>query len=401
MNVRPSVCQIVISRHGGQREVGVVEDRWARVDPDPGQQADDRVEQACRRSPMRPRPTSRPSTRRSCGRCHPPRAAGTRAPRVRGRAAIPAGTVMIANATVVFRLFEELRRRQHVLVLVEADPRLRQTGERRRAVEAEVEVAEERIEDEDREDQQRRQQQQVGELHPLRAPPRGPHGSIRSSVRARRTRAAGAGAAESCTAAPSPGTASSDGDAHDHHLAVVEPADHVPFVAERLDHGDGGRERAAVALERRRSRGARVARRARQRSHPRRAPRRRAAQGAGPALPATVTRVADDLPVTVFIGGLPMNRATNRLAGRSYTSCGGPTCWSRPSFMIAMRSPIVIASTWSWVTYTNVAASRRCSSMSSARVCTRSLASRFESGSSMRNAVGRRTIARASATRWR
>ena len=53
-----------------------------------------------------------------------------------------------------------------------------------------------------------------------------------------------------------------------------------------------------------------------------------------------------------------------------------------------MRWPIVIASTWSWVTYTTVAASRRWSSTSSARVCTRSLASRFESGSSMRNACG-------------
>src|ERR1044072_5023955 len=37
----------------------------------------------------------------------------------------------------------------------------------------------------------------------------------------------------------------------------------------------------------------------------------------------------------------------------------------------------------------------------SALVCTRSLASRFESGSSMRKACGRRTIARPMATRWR
>ena len=35
--------------------------------------------------------------------------------------------------------------------------------------------------------------------------------------------------------------------------------------------------------------------------------------------------------VIVFIGGVPMNPATNRLAGRSYTSCGGPTCCSAPS----------------------------------------------------------------------
>ena len=37
----------------------------------------------------------------------------------------------------------------------------------------------------------------------------------------------------------------------------------------------------------------------------------------------------------------------------------------------------------------------------SARICTRSFASRFESGSSMRNTCGSRTIARPIATRWR
>ena len=37
----------------------------------------------------------------------------------------------------------------------------------------------------------------------------------------------------------------------------------------------------------------------------------------------------------------------------------------------------------------------------SARVCARSLASRFDSGSSMRNTDGSRTIARPIATRWR
>ena len=37
----------------------------------------------------------------------------------------------------------------------------------------------------------------------------------------------------------------------------------------------------------------------------------------------------------------------------------------------------------------------------SARICTRSLASRFESGSSIRNACGSRTMARPIATRWR
>ena len=69
--------------------------------------------------------------------------------------------------------------------------------------------------------------------------------------------------------------------------------------------------------------------------------------------------------------------------------------------MIAMRSPIVIASTWSWVTKTVVVPSSRCRRLISPRICTRRLASRFESGSSIRNTAGSRTIARPSATRWR
>src|SRR5919201_4931351 len=48
-----------------------------------------------------------------------------------------------------------------------------------------------------------------------------------------------------------------------------------------------------------------------------------------------------------------------------------------------------------------VVPSRCCSWRISARVATRSAASRFESGSSIRNAAGSRTIARPSATRWR
>ena len=72
-----------------------------------------------------------------------------------------------------------------------------------------------------------------------------------------------------------------------------------------------------------------------------------------------------------------MNWATNDVAGRSYTSFGVPTCCSLPAFITAIREPIVIASTWSWVTYRNVLSSRACSSTSSARVSPRSLASRL------------------------
>ncbi len=51
-----------------------------------------------------------------------------------------------------------------------------------------------------------------------------------------------------------------------------------------------------------------------------------------------------------FIDGLPMKPATNLLIGRSYSSWGEPTCWSLAWLMTAIRWPIVIASTWSWVT---------------------------------------------------
>ena len=48
---------------------------------------------------------------------------------------------------------------------------------------------------------------------------------------------------------------------------------------------------------------------------------------------------------TSDIDGLPMNDATNVLAGREYTVSGSPTCSSRPWLITAIRSPIVIAST--------------------------------------------------------
>src|SRR6266516_4356663 len=44
---------------------------------------------------------------------------------------------------------------------------------------------------------------------------------------------------------------------------------------------------------------------------------------------------------TRFIAGEPMKPATNMFAGFSYSSSGVPTCWRRPRFITAMRSPIV------------------------------------------------------------
>ena len=69
--------------------------------------------------------------------------------------------------------------------------------------------------------------------------------------------------------------------------------------------------------------------------------------------------------------------------------------------MTATRSPIVMASTWSWVTYMVATLMRRWIRCTSARIWTRSLASRLDSGSSIRNTDGSRTIARPIATRWR
>ncbi len=96
-----------------------------------------------------------------------------------------------------------------------------------------------------------------------------------------------------------------------------------------------------------------------------------------------------------------MKPATNRLSGLSYRFWGVSTCMSSPRLSTATRSPIVIASTWSWVTYIVVMPRRCCSSAISERICTRSLASRLDSGSSIRKALGSRTIARPMATRWR
>ena len=62
---------------------------------------------------------------------------------------------------------------------------------------------------------------------------------------------------------------------------------------------------------------------------------------------------------------------------------------------------MVMASVWSCVTYSVVVFSALTTSEISARIWTRSLASRLESGSSIRKTCGSRTIDRPIATRWR
>ncbi len=97
-----------------------------------------------------------------------------------------------------------------------------------------------------------------------------------------------------------------------------------------------------------------------------------------------------------------MKPATNAFAGRVVElRAGASHCWSRPSRRTATRWPRVIASDWSCVTYTVVTPRRAWSAAISARIWTRSFASRLESGSSIRNTLGERTIARPIATRCR
>ena len=63
------------------------------------------------------------------------------------------------------------------------------------------------------------------------------------------------------------------------------------------------------------------------------------------AVPSAVLRT---VPVTKF--ARPMKSATKRVAGRRYTSSGGPACSMRPAFITTTTSESAIASAWSWVT---------------------------------------------------
>ena len=99
---------------------------------------------------------------------------------------------------------------------------------------------------------------------------------------------------------------------------------------------------------------------------------------------------------------LPTKRATNSLAGSARIWSGVSYCASRPpSARMAMRSPILIASSMSWVTKMTVLRisrwRRRNSSCSRSRV----IGSIAPNGSSMSMSGGSAASARASPTRWR
>ena len=48
---------------------------------------------------------------------------------------------------------------------------------------------------------------------------------------------------------------------------------------------------------------------------------------------------------------VPMNSATNGVAGAVYISAGAPICSITPPYITATWSEIASASSWSWVTY--------------------------------------------------
>ena len=95
----------------------------------------------------------------------------------------------------------------------------------------------------------------------------------------------------------------------------------------------------------------------------------------------------------------PRNEAVNAVAGWSYRSSGRPSCSIRPAFITATVSAMVMASSWSWVTWMNVRPTSVWIRLSSTCICRRSLRSSAPSGSSSRSTSGRLTTARARATR--
>ncbi len=97
----------------------------------------------------------------------------------------------------------------------------------------------------------------------------------------------------------------------------------------------------------------------------------------------------------MFIGGSPMNEATNRVAGRSFSSAGVASCSSTPFSMTAMRSASAIASVWSWVTNTVVILRLISQSLMRARRIARSCGSSCDIGSSSKKLSALRISARA------
>ena len=109
--------------------------------------------------------------------------------------------------------------------------------------------------------------------------------------------------------------------------------------------------------------------------------------------PCPDTRRADQVGLAEEVGD------ERRASGARRARPGRPSARSGPAFMTAMVSAMVMASSWSWVTCTNVRPTSVWIRLSSICIWRRSLRSRAPSGSSSSSTAGRLTIARASATR--
>ena len=98
----------------------------------------------------------------------------------------------------------------------------------------------------------------------------------------------------------------------------------------------------------------------------------------------------------------PTKSSTNGSAGDISSSAGG-AYWARwpPSLRIAIRSPILIASSMSWVTKTIVLRSAACRRRNSSCRRSRMIGSIAPNGSSISISGGSAASARATPTRWR
>ena len=98
----------------------------------------------------------------------------------------------------------------------------------------------------------------------------------------------------------------------------------------------------------------------------------------------------------------PTKRATKSEAGWASISSGGPN-WARrpPSSITAIKSPILIASSMSWVTKMIVLARSCCRRRNSSWRRSRTIGSTAANGSSMSMSGGSAARARATPTRWR
>ena len=122
------------------------------------------------------------------------------------------------------------------------------------------------------------------------------------------------------------------------------------------------------------------------------------------------TRIEDTGPRGLH--GRLVNLPARAMTGANWT--GRETCWRHapeqygaaicsilPELSSTTWSAIDMASVWSCVTYIIVRFSFRCSAWISSRISARSLASKLDSGSSIRHTGWLATMVRARATRWR